>query len=455
MTKTELDELLTKAKELLKSETTAFAYDTWMKNLSIESFDGGNLVLSTETTFEQKAIETRYKELIIGVFNHLTNKQCNVNIISKEDSDSSLDIPEQIHINSSMSLINTNINEKLTFDNFVVGNSNRFAHAAALAVSENPGKMYNPLFIYSGTGLGKTHLMHAIGNEILRENSNLKVLYITTEFFTNQLVNALKDNKMEAFRNKYRNNVDVLLIDDIQFIGKKERTQEEFFHTFETLHNAGKQIVISSDRPPKDIPFLEERLKSRFEWGIMADIGSPDYETRLAILRKKAETENTIVDDSILANIATKMDTNIRELEGVFKKLVTRANLMNSPITMEMSEWAMNDVISNKKAKDKVISSQYIIEEVSKYFNVDVRDIVGPKRNSDIVFPRQVAMYLCSTVPQLSTTQIGRDFGGRDHTTVMHSIDKIDKKIKDEKDSTTKLVVESLKNILLSKESEE
>ena len=292
--------------------------------------------------------------------------------------------------------------------------------------------------------MGKTHLMHAIGNEILRNNRNANILYVTSENFTNQLINAIKDNKNEQFRAKYRN-IDVLLIDDIQFIAGKERVQEEFFHTFNTLHENGKQVIISSDRPPKDINLLEDRLKSRFEWGLIADISNADYETRLAILRKKAQLDNIIIDDEILANIANRIDTNIRELEGALNKLIARASLINSPITMEMSEWAINEIVSSK---DKVISSNFIQETVAKYFNIDPKDLVGAKRSNDVVFPRQIAMYLCRTVPQISLPQIGRDFGNRDHTTVLHACNKIDKEIKENKN--TKLIVESVKNILLA-----
>ena len=286
--------------------------------------------------------------------------------------------------------------------------------------------------------------MHAIGNEILRNNKNANILYVTSEKFTNQLINAIKDNKNEQFSSKYRN-IDVLLIDDIQFIAGKERVQEEFFHTFNTLHENGKQVIISSDRPPKDINLLEDRLKSRFEWGLIADISNADYETRLAILRKKAQLNNIIIDDEILSNIANRIDTNIRELEGALNKLIARASLINSPITMEMAEWAINEIVSSK---DKVISSSFIQETVAKYFSIDVKDLAGAKRSNDVVFPRQIAMYLCRTVPQLSLPQIGKDFGNRDHTTVMHACNKIEKEIKENKN--TKLIVESVKNILLA-----
>ena len=291
--------------------------------------------------------------------------------------------------------------------------------------------------------MGKTHLMHAIGNEILRNNKNSKILYVTSENFTNQLINAIKDNTNDQFRNKYRS-IDILLIDDIQFIAGKERIQEEFFHTFNTLYESGKQIILSSDKPPKDIQLLEDRLKSRFEWGIMADISNPDYETRLAILRKKAQLDNILIDDEILSTIATRIDSNIRELEGTLNKLIATASLTHSPITLEMAEKAINDIVSQK---EKVISSEFIQETVGKYFNINPKDLRGSKRSNDITFPRQIAMYLCRNVANMSLPQIGKDFGKRDHTTVMHACNKIEKDIKESKE--TKLIVESVKNILL------
>ena len=440
----ELNELLTKAKELLREETTQISYDTWLRDLEIQSMENGNIVLLAQTTFMKESADARYHDLLVNTFNFITNKQCSVTILSKEELNKNANEIESTNISNSSGFSNETLNPKYTFDSFVVGNNNRFAHAAALAVAEAPATAYNPLFIYGGVGLGKTHLMHAIGNEILRNNRNSKILYVTSEKFTNQLINAIKDNKNEQFRTKYRN-IDVLLIDDIQFIAGKERVQEEFFHTFNTLHENGKQVIISSDRPPKDINLLEDRLKSRFEWGLIADISNADYETRLAILRKKAQIDNIIIDDEILSNIANRINTNIRELEGTLNKLIARASLMNSPITMEMAEWAINEIINTK---DKVISAQYIQEVVAKYFNIDAKDLVGIKKSNDIVFPRQIAMYLCRTVPQLSLPQIGKDFGNRDHTTVMHACNKIEKEIKE--NNNTKLIVDSVKNILLS-----
>ncbi len=444
MQKEELNELLTKAKELLKNEVTKISYETWIRDLDIESAENGNIVLIANNAFQKESIISRYHDLFKNTFNYITNKNCEITVVLKDDiTDEEIQVAKQLSSNPA-SYPNTTLNPKYTFDTFVVGNSNRFAHAAALAVAEAPATAYNPLFIYGGVGLGKTHLMQAIANEILLNNRNANILYVTSEKFTNQLINAIKDNKNEMFRNKYRN-IDVLLIDDIQFIAGKERIQEEFFHTFNTLHENGKQIIISSDRPPKDIKLLEDRLKSRFEWGLIADISNPDYETRLAILRKKAQLDNIIIDDEILSDIATKIDSNIRELEGILNKLIANASLTNCQITIEMAEKAINDVVTKK---DKVLSLELIQETIAKYFNITVEELKGVKRSNDVTFPRQIAMYLCRNVAQLPLTKIGEGFGKRDHTTVIHACNKIEKEIQN--NVSTKRIVESVKNILLN-----
>ena len=437
-------ELLEQAKELLKNEMTNISYTTWIKSLEIDSFENSNIVLLATSSIQKDAVESRFYDLIVNTFNFLTNKTCTVTI-----SDKSTMAPKPAETNNITNIENYNstfLNPKYTFESFVVGNNNRFAQAAALAVAEAPSISYNPLFIYGKVGLGKTHLMHAIGNEIIRNNPNTKILYVTSEIFTNELINAIKDSnfKNELFRNKYRT-IDVLLIDDIQFIAGKATAQEEFFHTFNTLHEKGKQIILSSDRPPRDIPLLEERLKSRFEWGLIADISMPDYETRLAILRKKVSSENILIDDYILSTIATKIDSNIRELEGALNKIVAYASLTHSPITIEMAEKAINDIAMQK---EKVISSDYIQETVARYFNIDKKDLIAAKRSNDITYPRQIAMYLCRTIGQMSLPKIGEDFGKRDHTTVMHAVKKIEKEIKDNPNSNTKLIVDSVKTIL-------
>ena len=442
------DELLNKLKELLEDEVSKISFETWIKPLGIRAIEKDNIVFTTVSEYQKDFIENKFNSLIFNTLRYITNKDWTFSVIdlSKETEENSniitdkkSNVPE-----AELESNHSTLNPKYTFETFVVGNNNRFAHAAALAVGNEPGKSYNPLFLYGGVGLGKTHLMHAIGNRIVEDNTASNVLYVTSEKFTNQLINAIKDNKTEIFRNKYRN-IDVLLIDDIQFIAGKDRVQEEFFHTFNTLRENGKQIIISSDKPPRDIEFLEDRLKSRFEWGLLADISCPDYETRLAILRKKAQDENIIIDDSILSDIATKIDSNIRELEGVFNKIVARASLTHSPITIELAENIINEF---KYESEKVISSDFIKETVSKYFSIDKEELAGSKRSNDIAFPRQIAMYLCREIAGMSFPQIGVEFGNRDHSTVMHGYNKIAKEIKDK--NSTKLIVESVKNIIVN-----
>ena len=438
--------------ELLKNEMTNISYTTWIKTLEIGNIYDNKIEILTSNAMQTDAIKSRYYDLIINTFNFLTNKSWQLEIIDSSDMTSQATVQDALensfdNLTSSPEYSKTSLNPKYTFDTFVVGNNNRFAHAAALAVAEAPASMYNPLFIYGGVGLGKTHLMQAIGNEILKRDTSKKVLYVTSEAFTNELVNAIKDGnyKNELFRNKYRN-IDILLIDDIQFFAGKNTAQEEFFHTFNTLYQNGKQIILSSDKPPRDISLLEDRLKSRFEWGLLADISMPDYEMRLAILKKKTELEGILIDDDILALIATRIDSNIRELEGVLNKILAYTSLTHSPITIEVVEKAINDVTLQK---ENIISADYIQDVVSNYFKIDKRDLVSSKKSNDIAYPRQIAMYLCRTVGQMSFPRIGNDFGGRDHTTVMHAYKKIEKEIKE--NTNTKLIVESVKTIITNK----
>lgn len=444
-------EIVEKMQEALSKEIPFIIYMTYLAPLKFNSLQGNHLSLKCDSPYVKEAAESRYADLLLNTLKFITNRDFTFSVISSADEKApEVTVPEVISSkkkDEDIDYSQQTLNPKYTFDTFVVGNNNRFAHAAALAVGDNPAKTYNPLFIYGGVGLGKTHLMQAIGNRILHNNRNMNIVYVTSEKFTNQLINAIRDGKNnDLFRNKYRN-ADVLLIDDIQFIAKKERVQEEFFHTFNTLYENGKQIIISSDKPPRDIPFLEDRLKSRFEWGLLADISCPDYETRVAILRKKALDEGIIIDDSIIANIATKIDSNIRELEGVFNKIVARASLTHSPITIELAENVINEFIAKR---EKVISSDSIQEIVSKYFSIDKKDLVGDKRSNDVAFPRQIAMFLCRDVANMSFPQIGIDFGNRDHSTVMHAYKKIEKEIKEK--NNTKLIVESVKNIIMNKE---
>jgi len=311
----------------------------------------------------------------------------------------------------------------------VVGNSNRFAHAACLAVAQSPAKAYNPLFVYGGVGLGKTHLIQAIGNYITRHNGKARVLYISSEKFTNELINSIRDDRTVAFRDKYRS-VDILLIDDIQFLAGKERTQEEFFHTFNTLYESNKQIVITSDRPPKDITTLEERLISRFEWGLTTDVHAPDYETRIAILRKKAQSENLNVPDEIIDFIADKIPSNIRQLEGALTKLTAYSVLTKKDLSVPLTQEILKDIIP---LENKKVSINQIQKTVANYYNIKVNSLLSKKRTKDIVLARQVAVYLSRELTDMSLTLIGGAFGGKDHTTIIHSYGKIKNKIKTDK----------------------
>ena len=437
-----IDEILDKAKTLIKDEMSELSFKTWIEPLRISSIDNNKIYLIATDSFKKDSVESRYKDLLTNAFNMVLQRNCEIYIILNSE-DKKVEAKNNLST-SNIKYSNSFLNPNYSFDTFVVGDNNRFAHAAALAVAEAPATAYNPLFLYGGVGLGKTHLMHAIGNEVLRKNNNFKVVYVTSEVFTNEFINSVRDNSTDNFRKKYRD-IDVLLIDDIQFIAGKEKTQEELFHTFNFLKENNKQIVLSSDRPPRDILLLEDRLKSRFEWGILADVSMPDYETRLAILRKKTQEKQIIIDDDILKDIATKIDSNIRELEGVFNKLVAQSSLTNMPITIEMAEIAINSVI---KQKESIISIDYIQEIVCKYFDINTKDLKSSQRSNDIAFPRQIGMYLCRILTNESFPKIGESFGNRDHTTVMHAFKKIEKEIKEKKD--TKLIVESVKKIILN-----
>ena len=316
----------------------------------------------------------------------------------------------------------SSLNPKYTFDSFVTGSSNRFAHAAALAVAEAPGKVYNPFFIYGGVGLGKTHLMHAIGNRVLHNHPEMRVLYVSSEQFTNEIIRSIQEGTAELFRQKYRS-IDVLLVDDIQFLSGKQSTQEEFFHTFNTLHDAQKQIILSSDRPPREVQKLEDRLRSRFEWGLITDIQAPDLETRIAILNKKATIDHYSVPNDVLVYIASRIDSNIRELEGALTRVVAYASLIGRPVTTELVAEALKDVFPNNKTRE--ITLEVIQEIVSSYFKIRIEDLHSKKRSRPIAYPRQIAMYLCRELTDTSLPQIGNFFGGRDHTTVLHAYDKI------------------------------
>ncbi|MBE6082935.1 MULTISPECIES: chromosomal replication initiator protein DnaA [Tissierellales] len=421
-----LETIWNEAMDLIKIELSEVSYNTWFKTIEPISMDDNNIILAAPNEFTKGILDGRYLNLIKNAISQITKQNYHIIITIPED-EIKLNVGQTKAVENGENISRSQLNPKYTFDSFVIGNSNRFAHAASLAVAEAPAQAYNPLFIYGGVGLGKTHLMHAIGHYILNQNSKTKVVYVSSEKFTNELINSIRDDKNDAFRNRYRN-VDVLLIDDIQFIAGKERTQEEFFHTFNALHDANKQIIISSDRPPKEIPTLEDRLRSRFEWGLIADIQPPDLETRIAILKKKAKVENLSIENDVLLYIATKIQSNIRELEGALIKIVAYSSLTKKEITVDLAEEALKDIISSSKPKE--ITVNLIKEVVAKNFNIKSEDFNSKKRTRAIAYPRQVAMYLCRELTDLSLPKIGDEFGGRDHTTVIHAYEKISSNLK-------------------------
>ncbi|MGL5576924.1 MAG: chromosomal replication initiator protein DnaA [Sarcina sp.] len=424
-----------KALDIIKSELTEISFNTWIKCCEPESLTDHVLRLTVPNDFTRGILDKRYKDLVIQALNIVTSKNMDVEFRLESETEEKIEDPSEVikaedSTDNSITIsdeMSTTLNPKYTFNSFVIGNSNRFAHAASLAVAESPAKAYNPLFIYGGVGLGKTHLMHAIGHYILKENPKAQVMYVSSEKFTNELINAIKDDKNEEFRNKYRN-IDVLLIDDIQFIAGKERTQEEFFHTFNALHEANKQIILSSDRPPKEIPTLEDRLRSRFEWGLIADIQAPDFETRMAILKKKADSEHLNVSNDVMVYVATKIKSNIRELEGALIRILAYASLTNREISVELAAEALKDIIANKGTADITVDT--IQEAVANYFNLRVDDLKSQRRTRAISYPRQIAMYLSRKLTDMSLPKIGEEFGGRDHTTVIHAYEKISESYK-------------------------
>jgi chromosomal replication initiator protein len=426
----QLNEIWEKTLKIIKGELTEVSFNTWMKSAVPISYNNDIIKLGVPNDFTKEILNTRYIDLLINTINVITSKVYKIEfcIMSEEnledEENSSSKLNKKVHVSDEMS---ATLNPKYKFDSFVIGNSNRFAHAASLAVAESPAKAYNPLFIYGGVGLGKTHLMHAIGHYILQNNSKAKVVYVSSEKFTNELINSIKDDRNVEFRNKYRN-VDVLLIDDVQFIAGKERTQEEFFHTFNELHEANKQIILSSDRPPKEIPTLEDRLRSRFEWGLTADIQPPDFETRIAILKKKADVENLTIPNEVMVYIASKIKSNIRELEGALIRIVAYSSLTNREISVDLASEALKDIISNKQTKH--ITIELIQDVVANYFNLRIDDFKSQRRTRNVSHPRQISMYLCRKLTDMSLPKIGEEFGGRDHTTVIHAYEKISENLK-------------------------
>lgn len=419
MKQDEIDEIWKKTCSLLKDALAEVSYETWVATLKPLDIVDNRFLFEASTPFHKNMISSRYSELVRNALRSATRTDFELEIYLPGETAAE----RERTLEHSPGVLPTNmLNPKYTFDTFVIGNSNRFAHAASLAVAESPSDAYNPLFLYGGVGLGKTHLMHAIGHYMLHENPAIKLVYITSENFTNELISAIQNNRNTEFREKFRN-VDVLMVDDIQFIAGRDSTQEEFFHTFNQLHASGKQIIISSDKPPRDIPTLEERLRSRFEWGLIADIQKPDYETRIAILRKKAQVEHIDVSDDIIAFIAEKIESNIRELEGSLTRIIAYASLSGKPLTMAVAEEALKNILSIKDPKR--ITPDMITQAVSDFYGISPADVKSSKRNREIALPRQIAMYLTRDMTDLSLPRIGDAFGGRDHTTVMHACDKI------------------------------
>ena len=430
--KAKWDEILLNIKE--EHDISEVSYRTWLLPLIPDSVDKDILTILVPDSAFISYVKKKYEFLLTITIEEITGFQCKLDFKLKSDVKEPEKENRLINVNnntvSQLALQNANLNPRYTFDTFVVGNNNKFAHAAALAVAESPGKMYNPLFIHGGAGLGKTHLMHSIAHFVLNQNPEKKVLYVTSETFTNELIDAIRNGNntaMTKFREKYRS-VDVLLIDDIQFIIGKEATQEEFFHTFNDLHGNKKQIIISSDKPPKDIVTLEARLRSRFEWGLIADISSPDFETRMAILHKKEENDGYNIDNEVIKYIAMHIKSNIRELEGALNKLVALSNLEKREITVELAEEALKDIVSPDEKKE--VTPALIVNTVAEHFHVSVDDIRSNKRNNEIVVPRQIAMYLCNTMTSVGLKKIGSEIGGRDHSTVLHGSKKISDEMK-------------------------
>ncbi|NLM68638.1 MAG: chromosomal replication initiator protein DnaA [Firmicutes bacterium] len=447
-----MDQLRSIWNEVLKvmaSEVAQTSFDVWLKNTKPSRLEGSTLYITVPNEFTRDWVEARYTIALRKTLRHIINEDWELRFEVDAPPPTQLEqresLPEKPLVIDSISdqpqeqKRASILNPKYTFDTFVVGNSNRFAHAASLAVAEAPARAYNPLFLYGGVGLGKTHLMHAIGHYALENNPDIRVIYITSETFTNDLIKAIGNKSMVEFRAKYRN-ADILLIDDIQFVAGKESTQEEFFHTFNALYEANKQLVISSDRPPKEIPTLEERLRSRFEWGLTTDIQPPDLETRIAILRKKADLEGIDAPADVLAYIANHVQSNIRELEGAFVRVVAYADLNRMPISYEIAVEALKDIIGTQKQKP--ITIELIQQVVANHYGIKVSEMKAKKRTRSIAYPRQVAMYLARELTENSLPKIGEEFGGRDHTTVMHACDKIGKEL--QQDPSLQLTIKEL-----------
>lgn len=406
-------------------ELTDISFNTWLKPLQIFSIQNNRIfVLVSSEQMGLTYINKKYYLPLKVAVAEIIGMEYEIEFVLPEQA-RKLKMPHPTRQATTEEAERSNLNPNYTFDTFVVGNNNRFAQSASLAVAESPGEIYNPLFLYGGVGLGKTHLMHSIAHFIQENHPGMKVLYVSSETFTNELIEAIRNGNntaMSRFREKYRS-IDVLLIDDVQFIIGKESTQEEFFHTFNELHVAKKQIILSSDRPPKEMETLEERIRSRFEWGLLADIGSPDYETRMAILKKKAERDGFELSDEILNYIAVNIKSNIRELEGALNKLMAYVNLVQTEITMEIAQKELQNIISPDKPR--IVTPQLIMEVVAEHFGISIEQILSKSRSNDVAKPRQIAMYLCKNMTDASLEAIGKVLGGRDHSTVVHGIKKV------------------------------
>lgn len=435
-------------KEIIRDEydLTAISFNNWVEPLQFYKVENDivTILIPSAQARLLKYIQKNYYFCFKATISELMNYEYDVVFIAEDDviAEQKGDTikSRQSKKNKNNTINETaNLNNKYKFDTFVVGSNNKFAHSAALAVAESPGEAYNPLYLYGGAGLGKTHLMHSIGHFVLEQNQNKKVLYVTSEQFTNEVIESIRGGNaaaMTKLRDKYRT-VDVLLIDDVQFIIGKESTQEEFFHTFNVLHSAGKQIIISSDKPPKEMETLEERFRSRFEWGLIADIQPPDYETRMANLRKNAEMYDKEIDDEIIQYIATNIKSNIRELEGALNKVMASARLNKQELNLALAEDALKDVIYPDQARE--ISPLLIINVVAEHFNISKEDITSKKRNSEYVLPRQIIMYLCRHLTETSLQTIASLLGKKDHTTVIHGVEKIEDKLKTDEDLFNKI----------------
>ncbi|MDO5787725.1 MAG: chromosomal replication initiator protein DnaA [Phascolarctobacterium sp.] len=436
MSSYDLAEIWVKCKDKFKESANEKIFDVWIKPIIPLEVTDNYYKVAVKNSFFKTMLEENYANLIQGILSNIMGKNIQLVIEAMEADAPSMEEALEAHPQKMQQqqlftektveqpIDESNLNSKFVFETFVIGNSNRFAHAAAQAVANNPAHAYNPLFLYGGVGLGKTHLMHAIGNRIKQNNPSMKVLYTTSEKFTNEIINSIQNKTTEAFRQKYRN-IDCLIIDDIQFLKGKEQTQVEFFHTFNALKDANKQIIISSDRPPREIETLEDRLRSRFDQGLTADIQPPDLETRMAILRTKAASDNIQMPNDVITLLATNIATNIREIEGAYTKIVAYTSLMDMPITVETAQKVLTDM--GNSIKTRTITFEGITKVVAEHYNIKQDELFNKKRTQNIAHPRQVAMYLCRELADLSYPKIGELFGGRDHTTVIHAYEKISK----------------------------